>query len=109
MAELINAYKPICCTKAYINKSSAVRHEKRCPKNPENRACQTCKHCIESTETYYNPYHNGDCGSTDYDYKYLWCEIYKMQIEFYSADIDGMTMLPKMKCEHWERRANDGT
>ena len=102
MPELIKAYKPICCNKAYMKKSSAVRHEKKCPKNIANRACQTCRHRTESTETYYNPYHNGDCGSTDYDYKYWWCEIHKMQIERYSSNIDGMTMLPRMNCEHWK-------
>ena len=102
MPELIKAYKPICCKKAYMKKSSAVRHEKKCPKNIANCACQTCLHRTESTETYYNPYHNGDCGSTDYDYKYWWCEIYKMQIERYSSNNDGITMLPRMNCEHWK-------
>ena len=103
MAELISAYKPSCCNKAYISKSSAVRHEKKCPKNPKNRACQTCKHRIETTETYYNPYHNGDCGSTDYDYKCWWCEIHDMKIDSFSANVDGIGMQPKMNCEHWER------
>lgn len=102
MPELIKAYKPICCNKVYMKKSSAVRHEKKCPKNIANRACQTCLHRTESTETYYNPHHNGDPGSTDYDYKYWWCEIHKMQIERNSINIDGMTMLPRMNCEHWE-------
>lgn len=102
MAELISAYKPICCNKAYMSKSGAVRHEKKCPKNPKNRACQTCKHRTETTETYYNPYHNGDCGSTDYDYKCWWCEIHEMQIDSFSANVDGIGMQPKMNCEHWE-------
>jgi hypothetical protein len=85
-----------------MKKSSAVRHEKKCPKNIANRACQTCRHRTESTETFYNPYHDGDCGSTDYDYKYWWCEIHKMQIDSYSINADGMTMKPRMNCEHWE-------
>ena len=29
MAELISAYKPSCCNKAYMSKASAVRHEKK--------------------------------------------------------------------------------
>lgn len=102
MPELIKAYKPICCNKAYMKKSSAVRHEKKCPKNIANRACQTCRHRTESTETYYNPYHGGDCGSADYDYKYWWCEIHEMQIDSFSANVDGIGMQPKMNCEHWE-------
>lgn len=101
MPEPIKAYKPICCNKAYMKKSSAVRHEKKCPKNIANRACQTCRHRTESTETYYNPYHNGDCGSTDYDYKYWWCEIHEMKISF-SANVDGIGIKPKMNCEHWK-------
>lgn len=44
MAEEIKAYKPKCCNKAYIHKSSAIRHEKRCYKNPENKACKMCKY-----------------------------------------------------------------
>ena len=102
MAELINAYKPICCNKAYMTKASAIRHEKKCLKNVANRACRSCKHRAVGTETYYNPYHNGDCGSTDFDYNYWWCEIYKMQIDNYSPNIGGMTMLPKLHCKHWE-------
>lgn len=105
MAELIRAYKPVCCKKAYMSKSSAVRHEKTCHKNPENRACGTCKHRIAITETYYNPYHGGDCGSTDYDYKHWWCKIYKRQIayDFCVPNFDEITLRPQMNCEHWER------
>ena len=44
MAEEITAYMPKCCRKAYLSKYSAVRHEKKCMKNPDNRACITCKH-----------------------------------------------------------------
>lgn len=106
MPEVIKAYKPICCNKAYIHKSSAIRHEKSCRKNINNRACDTCKHRTKGTETYYNPYHGGDCGSTDFDYEYLWCEIHKMQIDNYSINIGAMTMLPKTNCEHWERSEN---
>ena len=103
MAEQINAFKPICCNKAYMTKSSAIRHEKKCKKNVANRACKTCKHRIVATETYYNPHHNGDCGSTDFDYEYWWCEIHEKQIDNGAINI-GATMLPKMNCEGWERR-----
>ena len=107
MAELINAYKPSCCNKAYMTKASAVRHEKSCPKNINNRACATCEYKEEGTETYYNPYHNGNPGSTDYDYKYWYCKVYKMQLDQFSIDVDGMTMRPKMNCEFWKRRTNN--
>lgn len=102
MAELITAYKPICCNKAFMSKSSAIRHEKKCRKNVANRACQTCKHRIVATETYYNPYHGGDCGSTDFEYDYWWCEIHEKQIDTGALNTLGLLMLPKMHCEHWE-------
>ena len=104
MAEQITAFKPICCNKAFMTKASAIRHERNCRKNVANRACYTCKHRTKCTETYYNPNHGGDCGSTDFDYEYLWCEIHQMQIDNCSLNIGAMTMLPKMNCEHWERR-----
>lgn len=100
MPEPIKAYKPICCSKAYINKSSAVRHEKKCPYNKNNRACQTCKHRQEGTETFYNPNHNGNPGSTDFDVKYWWCEHHEKYI---SIEIhNGNTIYPQTNCEHWE-------
>lgn len=41
--EEIKAYKPKCCSKAYITKRACVEHEKRCLWNPDNEACHTCE------------------------------------------------------------------
>lgn len=101
----ITAYKPKCCNRAYMSKSSAIRHERNCPNNPDNRACQTCKHKSEEWETVYNRYHNGNPGSTDYDVKYWWCEHFEKRIDKYSCTFDEndmSEMLPRMNCEFWE-------
>lgn len=100
MAEKIQAYKPVCCNKAFLYKSSAERHEKRCPNNPQNKACQTCLHKIVLSETVYNPYHNGNPGSTDYDVSYWFCNVYEKEISKYAND--GKTIRLKMNCEKWE-------
>lgn len=42
MPEQIKAWKPVCCSKAYMKKQSAVEHEKHCLWNPLNKACHTC-------------------------------------------------------------------
>ena len=106
MAEKIQAYKPVCCNKAFLYKSSAERHEKRCPHNPQNKACQTCLHKIMLSETFYNPYHNGNPGSTDYDVPYWFCDVYEKEISKYEDD--GKTISLKMNCEKWEEAKEDG-
>lgn len=102
--EQITAYKPKCCNLAYMSKYSAIRHERKCPKNPDNRACQTCKHKSEEWKTVYNPCHGGDPGSTDYDVKYWWCDHFEKEIDKYSGTFydDEATMPPRMNCEFWE-------
>jgi hypothetical protein len=35
--------------------------------------CQNCKHYEKTMETFYNPCHGGNPGSTDYDYPVHWC------------------------------------
>jgi hypothetical protein len=37
------------CNKALKIKSSMRRHEKKCYKDPANKACQTCRHFIPDT------------------------------------------------------------
>ena len=97
----ITAYKPKCCNRAYMSKYSAIRHERKCPKNPDNRACQTCKHQIEEQKTVYNPYHGGNPGSTDHDVNYWWCEHFEKVIDRF-AENDDTEMEPQMNCEFWE-------
>lgn len=90
----VTAYMPDCCNKAMLSKSSAIRHERRCPHNPQNRACPTCANYTTEKETYYNPYHNGDPGSTDYDYDTYWCD-HDTECPKEITDI-------KMSCENWK-------
>jgi hypothetical protein len=72
--EVIQAYKCSFCSMVSALKSSTVRHEKNCYKNPASRSCQTCRFFFITQETYYNPYHGGDPGSTDYEYDVMCCE-----------------------------------
>lgn len=103
MPILIQAYKPKCCNKVYIYKKNAMQHEKKCPNNPDNKACQTCKYRIVDYETVYNRYHNGIPGSTDYDVKYWWCDHYDKRIDMWSELMEEATRIkPKMNCEYWE-------
>lgn len=59
--EQIIAYKPCCCNKAYMTKTGATRHEKTCYKNPNNRACITCRNFINvdcsNMESFWTEYH----------------------------------------------------
>lgn len=86
--EQITAYKPKCCNRAYMSKYSAIRHERKCPKNPDNRACQTCK--------------NRDVRYDEGEYWY--CEHFEKVIDKYSGTFydDDATMKPIMNCEFWE-------
>ena len=40
----IKAWKPKCCNRAYMSKYSALRHEKLCWYNPDNKCCFTCEY-----------------------------------------------------------------
>lgn len=97
--EEIKAWKPMCCKKAYMTKGNARRHEKKCPRNPENKACATCGHNYEESNTVYNPHHGGDPGSTDYEERYFWCDYYDREISKYGAN--EKAMLPQINCKHW--------
>jgi hypothetical protein len=75
MAEEIRAYKPRCCKKAYLHKSSAVRHEKYCFCNPDNKACLSCGNFITDFHTVYVPPHGDqNYGDADYEEKYNYCD-----------------------------------
>ena len=102
MAVEIKAWKPSCCNRAYMSKGSAVRHERNCPKNPVNQACQTCIFLMVDYNTVYNPYHNGIPGSTDYEIEYWWCKKLGRCIRTYP---DGNSILPKKHCELWKHRS----
>ena len=102
--EQITAYKPKCSNRAHMSKYSATRHERKCPKNPDNWACKTCKHQSEEWETVYNPYHGGNPGSTDYDVKYWWCDYYDKEIDRDARFFENPNehIEPQMNCEFWE-------
>ena len=106
MAEVIQAYKPKCCNKAYMYKGNAIQHEKKCPYNPDNKACQTCKHRSVYYETVYNRHHNGNPGSTDYEIKCWWCEHFEKEINKYAEMYGENTnkIAPKKNCEYWEQK-----
>lgn len=70
----IKAYKPSCCPKAYIHKGSAIRHEKKCFKNSNNKACLSCGNFKTDTNTIYMRPTDGNYGDSDYEEKYFYCE-----------------------------------
>jgi len=70
-----------------------MRHEKKtCAKNYNRRSCSTCAHLEVEWETFYNPSHGGDPGSTDYDYKVSYCAI-----DYVESDD-----MPMSNCPAWE-------
>lgn len=86
--EQITAYKPKCCNRAYMSKHSAIRHERKCPKNPDNRACQTCKN-----------------RTVEYDEGWYWyCEHFEKGIDKDAGlwDEPEWYIEPRMSCEFWE-------
>lgn len=77
MPRKITAYacKFNCGQRVVTNKNSMKLHETRCFANPETKSCKTCSHLKRDSQTYYNPYHGGNPGSTDYEIPYLYCEL----------------------------------
>lgn len=75
MAEKIEAYKPKCCKKLYFSKYSAIRHEKQCFCNPDNKACLSCGNFITDFNTVYvRPTPGNNPGDDDYEQRYNYCE-----------------------------------
>ena len=70
-----------CEAKHYKNKSSCVRHEKKCFANPKAKACRTCKNFERYTETVYNRHHGGNPGSTDYEEGHTCCNAYGKEFD----------------------------
>ncbi len=67
-----------CGRKVNTRRTAMLAHEERCFFNPARRACQSCGNFVHEMDTVYNPYHNGDPGSTDYEVRVSYC----------AADID---------------------
>lgn len=73
--EEIKAYKPKCCKKLYFSKYSALRHEKKCFCNPDNKACLSCGNFMTDYNTVYvRPQGDGNYGDDDYEQRYNYCE-----------------------------------
>ena len=71
----IKAFECDFCNKYYKHKSSVKRHEDRCFKNPQNKACLTCGNFKTDYETVYaRPQGDQNYGDADYDVKYDYCE-----------------------------------
>lgn len=100
--EEIKAYKPSCCNKAYIYKSSAKRHENKCFKNPDNRSCLSCGNFIKDSNTIYvRPVDGHDYGDDDYEEPYWYCN--------HDENIHGNAEVDYSKefqyhCKHWTPR-----
>lgn len=106
--EIVSAYKPKCCKKAYLLKGSASRHEKNCAYNPDNKACATCGHCSYESDTVYNPFHGGDPGSTDYEEYYYWCDQHEKVISQYPNGKKPEECLSYQKhCINWISKVGD--
>lgn len=89
----ITAYKPKCCNRAYMSKYSAIRHERNCPNNPDNRACKTCKNYVAEYDEGWGYY----------------CEHYEKEIDKDAELFDEPEryMEPRMNCEFWEGKLID--
>lgn len=109
MAEIIKAYKPKCCNRAYVHKSSAVRHENNCCYNKENKACATCKYLSNESNTIYNPFHNGEPGSKDYEVHFYSCDYYEKALESaeYVTDNEEHYLAYQKNCPAWTSREGD--
>jgi len=71
----IKAFQCDYCDKYYKHKSSAKRHENRCFKNPENKACLSCANFVTDYETVYvRPQGNQNYGDADYEQRYNYCD-----------------------------------
>ncbi len=84
----VHAWMCSHCNMISLYKANVQRHEKSCPSNPANKACKTCIHSFEDSETIYNPHHGGNPGSTDEELKFWGCKV------------DLVT--PNIHCEGWE-------
>ena len=74
--KIVEVYQCSFCTFFRKTKKIVSNHEHYCFLNPENRACATCKHNVIDHETFYNPNHGGNPGSTgsaDYEVAYNFC------------------------------------
>lgn len=98
--EEIKAYKPSCCNKAYMHRWSALRHEKKCFRNPNNKACLTCGNFMTEYNTVYVPPHGDqNYGDADYDERINYCNYDEYVI---GTDLHKNGHKPfQHHCPHW--------
>ena len=105
----IPTYHCSYCTKYYIRKYYAERHERFCKHNPNNKhkCFELCRHLIKSQET-----HNG-VTTTDFNCKFMDKPMYSFKAEkgaikyFREAyGEDGIIRMP-LECEHYEVMYDD--
>ena len=95
----IKAYQCDYCNKYYKHKSSAKRHENRCFKNPQNKACLSCGNFITDYNTVYvRPHGNQNYGDADYDVRYNYCDYtgrsFTDEVVIYRQEF-------QKNCSHW--------
>lgn len=94
----IKAYQCDYCDKYYKHKSSAKRHESRCFKNPQSKACLTCGNFITDYETVYvQPHGDQNYGDADYEQKYNYCDYTGRSFQDYNGDRQKF----QHNCNHW--------
>lgn len=82
MAEKISAYKPKCCSKAMMTKGSALRHERNCLRNPDNKACMTCSYLRKDSIEIEGNIYEGIHLPTYYDEFYYYCELDEIEQQY---------------------------
>lgn len=106
--EEIKAYKPKCCRKAYMCKGSAIRHEKKCFRNPDNKACLTCGNFMTDYNTVYVPPHGEqNYGDADYDIKYSFCGLDGKILGNSMQEVRGEYKPFQIRCKDWGPRVGD--
>lgn len=101
----VQAYSPKCCThKAFIKADVARRHEKNCPKNPDNKACVTCANrVVEQDSVYVRPHGDQNYGDADYDVNVWYCSVDgKALLSRFNNKENGKPL--QMHCSSWEMK-----
>lgn len=101
----IKAFQCDYCKKYYKHKSSAKRHEDKCFKNPEVKACLSCGNFItDYTTIYVPPRGDQNYGDADYEQRYNYCDYTGRCFE--SENINNRQEFQR-NCNHWIPIAED--
>ena len=75
-----------CKKKRYKNKSSAVRHEKKCFRNPETKSCATCEFYFPGNKHCSKGYKDMSTNCTGYKWDEMTLEERYETYRVYAAD-----------------------